>query len=945
MKDDLRMEVCRFALRGAGASPGSDSPEPSVGSDVSAAPAGSPRVREFSLPLARGVLADGEAVRLTNAEGQPVPAAFETAACWPDRSVRWLRVRVRLPRLVGERGELILMRAPDVDGARSGDAAANRIGASDRAGAGAAPASELPALPATALWMCDAEGRKRDGDGGPATVGRADALGTVVRVDGGFGADCPVRYRLRWRLDAGSNVLLGELRLRNERAARHTGGCWDLGDPGSWWIRDCVLALSAAPGSAIALFDTDRPDGPGQCFDAGSAVSVYQDSSGGDRWDSPNHLGADGRLTVQIRGYEVRAGDAARGGDGAGGGGAVRAVVARGDRIQPVLGRVADSGQVSAIPAFAPADSGTSAPAGAPSDTPTSERAAEPDTPLHAAVAVADFWQNFPIALRATTDTLEIAFFPAEAASPVELQGGEQKRWTFAVALPGATAADVCAALEAARPLMVDAATVARSGALPGLIGPVTMDAAPNPGASGPGDPAGTDPLLAHYLAYIERIVDAGDGFAARRESIDEYGWRNFGELVADHESVNHTGDEPFVTHYNNQYDFVLGAALHALRSSDERWWRLHLEAARHLADIDVYHTTEDRPAYNGGMFWHTDHYLPAATATHRTYSRRNATGGGYGGGPADEHNYSSGLLAHHWLTGDDDSREAVIGLADWVIAMDDGAHTLWSLVDRGPTGLASKTVSADYHGPGRGAGNSILALLNGWQLTARRPYMDKADELIRRCIHPRDDLAARELDQPEHRWSYLVFLQVLAQYLWLKETLGEFDYMFHYARESLLHYARWVAEHERPYSEQLDKVELPTETWPAQDVRKPHVLQAAARYTDDAGEAARLRERAAFFFERCLADLQAFETCRLTRPLVLLTVFGGWHFWYARLAADPQARPPAQAFVHAHDFGEPEAFVPQSQRARAAVRHGLRTAVSEVRRLVADRVRARRGR
>ncbi|MEZ5651297.1 MAG: hypothetical protein R3E87_12190 [Burkholderiaceae bacterium] len=249
------------------------------------------------------------------------------------------------------------------------------------------------------------------------------------------------------------------------------------------------------------------------------------------------------------------------------------------------------------------------------------------------------------------------------------------------------------------------------------------------------------------------------------------------------------------------------------------------LQAARHLVDIDIYHTDGDRPLYSGGMFWHTDHYCPAARATHRTW-RRNA-GAGDCGGPANEHNYSSGLLLHHCLT--------VIWIHAGVlagrlkIAMDDGAGTIWSLFERGPTGLASMTVEPGYHGPGRGAGNSRCSMLAPAP-KARRPYMDKAEALIRRCIHPRDDLAARGLDDPEHRWSYLVFLQALAQYLWLKECAGEFDYMFHHARASLLHYARWIAKHERPYAEQLHKVELPTETWPAaQDVRKPHVLHAAA--------------------------------------------------------------------------------------------------------------------
>ena len=46
-------------------------------------------------------------------------------------------------------------------------------------------------------------------------------------------------------------------------------------------------------------------------------------------------------------------------------------------------------------------------------------------------------------------------------------------------------------------------------------------------------------------------------------------------------------------------------------------------ELAAHVVDIDLYHTTQDKSAYNGGMFWHTYHYGDADTATHRTFPSR----------------------------------------------------------------------------------------------------------------------------------------------------------------------------------------------------------------------------------------------------------------------------------------------------------------------------------
>ena len=46
------------------------------------------------------------------------------------------------------------------------------------------------------------------------------------------------------------------------------------------------------------------------------------------------------------------------------------------------------------------------------------------------------------------------------------------------------------------------------------------------------------------------------------------------------------------------------------LRTGDARWWRLMDDLARHVRDIDIYHTREDKAAYNGGLFWHTNHYM-----------------------------------------------------------------------------------------------------------------------------------------------------------------------------------------------------------------------------------------------------------------------------------------------------------------------------------------------
>jgi hypothetical protein len=532
--------------------------------------------------------------------------------------------------------------------------------------------------------------------------------------------------------------------------------------------------------------------------------------------------------------------------------------------------------------------------------------------------AIEGFWQNFPKCIEVDGRTITLRLFPRQFRGGFELQPGEQK--THTVYFSFDTTASVSKLEWVHRRLRVS-------------VPPQAYMASRAVAYLSPREP---DSGLSHAVDLMERLVDnavSGERtFFDRREIIDEYGWRNFGDLYADHEAVGHQGAAPLVAHYNNQYDVIYGALVQYLRGSGGRWFELASDLARHVVDVDIYHTAADRRVFNGGMFWHTQHYTDAATATHRAYSKAAAAGLGRhqsGGGPSSEHNYTSGLLLYHYLTGDPAARETVIGLADWVLNMDQRGGGALGLVDRRPRGLCSITVSWDYHGPGRGAANSINALLDAFALTGLEEYRRKAEELIRRSIHPRDDIEARNLGDIEHRWSYTVFLQMLGKYLDFKAERSEIDRMYGYARASLLHYARWMLEQEAPYRTMLDRVEIPTETWPAQDIRKSNVFRIAARCAEEPLRSA-LIERGKFFFERSIGDLLEFETCTLTRPIVLMMTNGYVQSYFA--AREPE---PAPQVLEAYDFDTPRTFKPQFYelyrarervyRARAAISDALR--------------------
>jgi hypothetical protein len=153
-------------------------------------------------------------------------------------------------------------------------------------------------------------------------------------------------------------------------------------------------------------------------------------------------------------------------------------------------------------------------------------------------------------------------------------------------------------------------------------------------------------------------------------------------------------------------------------------------------------------------------------------------------------------------------------------------------------------------------------------------------ETIIRRCVHPDQDLEALNLLDVERRWYYTVFLQAVGVYLQLKEERGELDAAFAHAQASLLHYARWMATHERPYLSRPEALEFPNDTWPAQDVRKAEVFDWAALHADGADRAAFL-ERSAFFFQYSVQTLRSAPGRFHCRPLVLMLSNGWRHAWW----------------------------------------------------------------
>ena len=628
---------------------------------------------------------------------------------------------------------------------------------------------------------------------------------TTIVSEGGFRSlknQC--RYVARLSFFVNESLLRIEFTVHNPQRAYHRGGLWDLGDRNSLIFRDLSLRFAlAGTGPCVIQWIEDASDPCNSTLS--DNLEIYQDSSGGENWDSLNHVNGKGQSTVQFRGYRVVH-------DG---------LEDYRLRANPIVSVSRDGHQITA--------------------------------------GIVNFWQQFPKAIEVVDGQLNLRLFPWQSGALHELQPGEQKTHTVWLSLDNHEESGPLALQWIHSPIevMCSPASYAESRALP-VLSPLTR------------------PLDQRYASYLSVFLDGSNSIESQREIIDEYGWRHFGDIYANHENDYFSGEKPIHSHYNNQYDQILGFLLQYLVSSDSKWLRYCISLAHHVMDIDIYHTRKDRSAYNGGLFWHTDHYRDASTATHRCYSRNNVgiERSGYGGGPSNEHNYTTGLLHYYYLTGKSQARESVLVLADWVLAMDDGQQTVLGRFDSGPTGLASSTVQSDFHGPGRGVGNSINALLDGFLLTQCRHYLLKAEELIRRAVHPNMNIAALNLLDVEQRWSYTMFLMVLMRYLDLKRDYGERDSMFDYACASLRHFASWMLVNEKPYYDQPEKLAFPTEAWAAHEFRKANVLRLAASFVSDAERLCWLN-RGNELAERAWDDLMRCKSPYSARAMAIMLIEG----------------------------------------------------------------------
>ncbi len=570
--------------------------------------------------------------------------------------------------------------------------------------------------------------------------------------------------------------------MHNPRAARHKGGFWDLGDPGSLYFKALILECKFNHIEQIYL--TNLETDTSQCIK--ESFRLYQDSSGGENWNHHIHIDKDGNSTVTFKGYQTTVNNQ---------------IIESGDRASPLVT--------------------------------VHNRNGCPTTAAH----IRQFWQNFPKAFSTNDEILKVELFPETPKSPYELQGGEQKTHTLRLSLNSQThpLQAVVTPINVTLPLR----HYYMSNALPGLL---------------------QEPACTLLDEIIDEGINGNNNFFIKREIADEYGWRHFGDIWADHETLEHGNSRSIVSHYNNQYDAILGFLKRYINTGNDQWKEILEDLVHHVVDIDTYHTDLDRVEYNHGLFWHTDHYLDGQHCTHRSFSKHHMEIDHVeqsGGGPGPEHCYTSGLLFYYFICGEERVKNAFLSLNQWADYANLGTGGILERLFE----FARKDIKKikrilkreyvfDFRFPlSRGTGNFINTLLDNYLLTQNELMIEKAAWVIKNTISPNDLILNRQLiEDIEGRWHYTILLQSTIRFLDIKESENKIDDDYLYVLSSFSHYTEFVVEAEKPYLENREILAYPNATWIAQDLRKAQILNSYSSYCSEGRYLDVCRKRDEFF-------------------------------------------------------------------------------------------------
>src|SRR5262249_52581864 len=219
------------------------------------------------VPFPQGILADPAAVTLLDATGQEVPVQAEALSRWPDGSVRWLLLDFVISAITAgdHRPARRPPEGPDVEhpslvasretpaafvvdtGPAEFEVERRSLCPFSGAGYGGKPVRTFRSR----VGLKDVSGKVHHP---PVETSRVETYGpvrTTLLLTGALASWGGGRFTARVCFFAGTGLTRLRLTLHNPNPARHPGGLWDLGDPGSLLFSELFFRLS--------LFGAEEP--------------------------------------------------------------------------------------------------------------------------------------------------------------------------------------------------------------------------------------------------------------------------------------------------------------------------------------------------------------------------------------------------------------------------------------------------------------------------------------------------------------------------------------------------------------------------------------------------------------------------------------------------------------------------------------------------------------
>lgn len=387
-------------------------------------------------------------------------------------------------------------------------------------------------------------------------------------------------------------------------------------------------------------------------------------------------------------------------------------------------------------------------------------------------VGLRDCWQNFPKALRARTNgTLEIGLFPDEYGSPdygLNLRAGEHKTHEM-VLLPDAAEPQ----LAAVDPLYALAPPewIVASGAIPFLAARNRSD--------WPEHEDFIDYQLVTSPNY-EEWMNVYPNLLVAIEETDFYGIYDYGDLPIDYEHYQTQA-------LNAKYYMVLGMWMQWARDGDRRWRALAEAGGRHVADIDILHNLHSPRHWGDGiMFGHSMHDEDAFLNPHRNYNSGHPDLSF--GVPGLMLTYYLTGYEKAW-----EAALELADCIEYRLHNEGTLCDFFPEGECSGKGYALGDVDGLYAANCRPAANALWIVVEAYRATGDARYLTVADALVdwgRPADQPyiNDPTGADEEVRP---WMLNMYLRALAEYIQMRDEFALPD--TYDARGAFLGFANWL--------------------------------------------------------------------------------------------------------------------------------------------------------